>query len=250
MKKSELKNIIKECVKEVIFEEGVLSGIITEVVHGLGGGNVISESSSGKTNKQLNNKREQARKEVLAAIRKDSYEQAKKRLPNPELFEGTKPIADSSGRGALSGVSSNDSGVDISNLPGFVVMAASDEAELTHMIRTAAEYDEGPISFRYPRGEGVGLDLPERPGIIFDEIDTLMVNATSQRTPEAFLIALAVDETRFRQNWKISKSALTDAEAACYLSKYKDLQNAFGNNPLSTFLIAACTSSLSADTPL
>ena len=50
----------------------------------------------------------------------------------------------------------------LSNLPGFVVMAASDEAELTHMIRTAAEYDEGPISFRYPRGEGVGLDLPER----------------------------------------------------------------------------------------
>ena len=50
----------------------------------------------------------------------------------------------------------------LSNLPGFVVMAASDEAELTHMIRTAAEYDEGPISFRYPRGDGVGLDLPER----------------------------------------------------------------------------------------
>ncbi len=50
----------------------------------------------------------------------------------------------------------------LSNLPGFVVMAASDEAELTHMIRTAAEYEEGPISFRYPRGEGVGLDLPER----------------------------------------------------------------------------------------
>jgi len=47
-------------------------------------------------------------------------------------------------------------------LPGFVVMAASDEAELRHMVRTAAEYDEGPISFRYPRGDGVGVDLPER----------------------------------------------------------------------------------------
>ncbi|PQA72677.1 1-deoxy-D-xylulose-5-phosphate synthase [Brucella oryzae] len=47
-------------------------------------------------------------------------------------------------------------------LPGFVVMAASDEAELRHMVRTAAEYDEGPISFRYPRGDGVGVNLPER----------------------------------------------------------------------------------------
>ncbi|KAB2722253.1 1-deoxy-D-xylulose-5-phosphate synthase [Brucella intermedia] len=47
-------------------------------------------------------------------------------------------------------------------LPGFVVMAASDEAELRHMVRTAAEYNEGPISFRYPRGDGVGVDLPER----------------------------------------------------------------------------------------
>ncbi|MCY1708148.1 1-deoxy-D-xylulose-5-phosphate synthase [Pannonibacter sp. SL95] len=47
-------------------------------------------------------------------------------------------------------------------LPGFVVMAASDEAELRHMVATAAAYDEGPISFRYPRGEGVGIDLPER----------------------------------------------------------------------------------------
>lgn len=50
----------------------------------------------------------------------------------------------------------------LSNLPGFVVMAASDEAELVHMVRTAAEYDEGAISFRYPRGDGVGVDLPER----------------------------------------------------------------------------------------
>ena len=50
----------------------------------------------------------------------------------------------------------------LSNLPGFVVMAASDELELMHMIRTSAEYNEGPISFRFPRGEGVGITLPER----------------------------------------------------------------------------------------
>jgi 1-deoxy-D-xylulose-5-phosphate synthase len=46
-------------------------------------------------------------------------------------------------------------------LPGFVIMAPSDESELVHMVATAAQYDEGPIAFRYPRGEGVGVELPE-----------------------------------------------------------------------------------------
>ncbi|MCO6384283.1 1-deoxy-D-xylulose-5-phosphate synthase [Oceanicola sp. 502str15] len=50
----------------------------------------------------------------------------------------------------------------LANLPGFVVMAAADEAELRHMVATAAAHDEGPIAFRYPRGEGMGVDMPER----------------------------------------------------------------------------------------
>ena len=50
----------------------------------------------------------------------------------------------------------------LATLPGMVVMAAADEAELKHMVRTAAAYDRGPISFRYPRGNGVGVDMPER----------------------------------------------------------------------------------------
>ena len=48
----------------------------------------------------------------------------------------------------------------MANLPNMVVMAASDEAELVHMVATAVEYSEGPIAFRYPRGNGVGCDLP------------------------------------------------------------------------------------------
>ncbi len=47
-------------------------------------------------------------------------------------------------------------------LPGMVVMAAADEAELAHMVATAADYDDGPIAVRFPRGEGVGVDMPER----------------------------------------------------------------------------------------
>ena len=50
----------------------------------------------------------------------------------------------------------------LANLPGIIVMAAADEAELVHMVATAAAYDEGPSAFRFPRGDGVGVDMPER----------------------------------------------------------------------------------------
>ena len=52
------------------------------------------------------------------------------------------------------------------NLPGFVVMAAADEAELKHMVATAVAHNDGPIAFRYPRGEGRGVDMPERGEIL------------------------------------------------------------------------------------
>ena len=50
----------------------------------------------------------------------------------------------------------------LANLPGMVVMAAADEAELVHMVATAAAIDDRPSAFRYPRGEGVGVEMPER----------------------------------------------------------------------------------------
>ena len=45
-------------------------------------------------------------------------------------------------------------------LPGFVIMAAADEAELVHMVATAAAIDDGPSAVRYPRGEGIGVPMP------------------------------------------------------------------------------------------
>ena len=51
-------------------------------------------------------------------------------------------------------------------IPNMVLMAAGDEAELTHMVATAAAYDQGPIAFRYPRGEGLGVDMPARGEIL------------------------------------------------------------------------------------
>ncbi len=50
----------------------------------------------------------------------------------------------------------------LSNLPNFTVMAAGDEAELVHMVTTAIAHDAGPVAFRFPRSEGVGVELPVR----------------------------------------------------------------------------------------
>jgi 1-deoxy-D-xylulose-5-phosphate synthase len=51
-------------------------------------------------------------------------------------------------------------------LPNMTIMAAADEAELVHMVATAAAHDSGPIALRYPRGEGVGCEMPERGEIL------------------------------------------------------------------------------------
>ncbi len=121
MKKSELKNIIKECVKEVIFEDGVLSTIVTEVAQGLSGGQVrLAEQHSAPTSQRTKpSSTSQARKKVLSAIGNNGYEDLKKKFKNPELFEGTRPApADGEGHGALAGVDPRDPGIDISQLPG------------------------------------------------------------------------------------------------------------------------------------
>ena len=54
----------------------------------------------------------------------------------------------------------------LSCLPNMVIMCPSDEAELLHMTATAAAYDDGPSALRYPRGEGVGIDLPEKGSVL------------------------------------------------------------------------------------
>jgi 1-deoxy-D-xylulose-5-phosphate synthase len=54
----------------------------------------------------------------------------------------------------------------LATLPNFVVMAAADEAELVHMVHTATQHDAGPIAFRYPRGNGTGVALPETPQLL------------------------------------------------------------------------------------
>jgi hypothetical protein len=118
MKKSELKNIIKECVKEVIFEEGVLSGIITEVAQGLQGSLLTKETAAPTPSRRASSQRD-VKNRILSEVGKNSYAEVKEKFSNPELFEGTQPIVEGNGQSALSGVAPDDSGVEISNIPGF-----------------------------------------------------------------------------------------------------------------------------------
>jgi len=78
----------------------------------------------------------------------------------------------------------------------MVVMAAADEAELVHMTYTAACHDSGPIAFRYPRGNGVGVALPEVPerleigkGRIVREGKTVAILSLGTRLAEALKAA-------------------------------------------------------------
>ncbi|WP_205769449.1 1-deoxy-D-xylulose-5-phosphate synthase [Microvirga sp. KLBC 81] len=85
-------------------------------------------------------------------------------------------------------------------IPNMVIMAASDEAELVHMVATAAAYDNGPIAFRYPRGEGVGVDMPEHgvplaigKGRIVKEGSRIAILSLGTRLAEALKAAEELD---------------------------------------------------------
>lgn len=84
----------------------------------------------------------------------------------------------------------------LGSLPGMMIMAASDEAELARMIATATAYDDGPSAFRYPRGEGVGVEIPAVPetlaigrGRIVREGSKVAILSLGARLPEALKAA-------------------------------------------------------------
>ncbi|UYY59764.1 1-deoxy-D-xylulose-5-phosphate synthase [Sphingomonas sp. S2-65] len=88
----------------------------------------------------------------------------------------------------------------LATLPNMVVMAAADEVELVHMTYTAAEYDAGPIALRYPRGNGVGLALPEVPqkleigkGRVVRDGKTVAILSLGTRLAEALKAADALE---------------------------------------------------------
>ena len=126
MKKSELKNIIKECVKEVLFEEGVLSNLVAEVAFGIAKAQdtLVEQTAPKQDTKQL----QEAKKEQQDSRRKKMLETKRKMLDAmgnskmSNVFEGTQPLREggspgkANSHGPMSGKDPTDAGVDISGL--------------------------------------------------------------------------------------------------------------------------------------
>ena len=127
MKKSELKSIIKECVKEVLFEEGVLSDLIAEVAFGITKAQeVITESRQAEHSTKPDEKFLREKKLEADQERSKKLIETKKKMLNAigskkmqNVFEGTEPLPNTGNQSAhspMSGRDPNDAGVDISSL--------------------------------------------------------------------------------------------------------------------------------------
>ena len=122
--------MIKECIKEVIFEEGILSNIVAEVAQGLGGATLVEARQPAKPSFEDNAAREalleqrkaaaeERRQGLLSAINTDAY-------GGVNVFEGTTPLStagaastEPQAQGPLSDVDPHDQGVDISGIMGL-----------------------------------------------------------------------------------------------------------------------------------
>ena len=125
MKKSELKNMIKECVKEVLFEEGVLSSLVAEVAFGITKAQSLNETKQLQQNnaalQELKGQQEEARRQKLLETKRKMLDaMGGKKMAN--VFEGTEPLKQGGSPGSVSpqsplaGKDPNDAGVDISGL--------------------------------------------------------------------------------------------------------------------------------------
>ncbi len=129
MKRSELKNIIKECVREVIFEEGIVSNLVAEIAYGITKSQQVLVESTADGQKESEAAAAQAaprdqakKKKLLETKRKMLDAMGNSKLSN--VFEGTKPLqqggtpGSASPHGPLAGRDPTDAGVDISGLFG------------------------------------------------------------------------------------------------------------------------------------
>jgi len=123
MKKSELKSIIKECIKEILFEEGVLSGLVAEVAFGItkAQGLMVEQKQEPRVDIQAEaDAVENKRKKLLETKRKMLDAMGNTKMKN--VFEGTEPLREtgtpsqSAGTSPMTGRDPNDAGVDISGL--------------------------------------------------------------------------------------------------------------------------------------
>ena len=118
--KQALKPLIKEAVKEVLFEEGVLSGIITEVAKGMSNQRIVAEGLTIESKSNTPDPKELERKaEALEAQRQEKIKRLNEKMSfgGVDVFEGTKEIIpEGNQHSALAGTDPSDSGVDISGI--------------------------------------------------------------------------------------------------------------------------------------
>ena len=133
-------------------------------------------------------------------------------------------------------------------LPGFVIMAPADEAELTHMVATAAAYDDGPSAVRYPRGDGVGVARPDRgthvpigKGRILREGTRVALLSLGTRLGECLTaaemleaegISTTVADARFAKPIDLDLLALLAAEHECLVTVEEGAVGGFGSHVL------------------
>jgi|2_EtaG_2_1085320.scaffolds.fasta_scaffold27163_3 hypothetical protein len=125
--RKDLKNLVKECVREVMFEEGMISDLVSEIAAGFAKANLLEvrqPSSAALTEKVIKAKPSpKVERQAYTENKKNLTEVLKKNFGGVDLFEGTTPApagtSKSNGQSVLAGVASNDSGVDISAIPGM-----------------------------------------------------------------------------------------------------------------------------------
>ena len=126
MKKSELKSIIKECVKEILFDEGVLSNLVAEVAMGITKAQTLMAETKQapapqlRTQNDVEEQNEAKRKRLLETKRKMLDAMGNTKMSN--VFEGTEPLKSAgsttapAAQGPMAGRDANDAGIDISGL--------------------------------------------------------------------------------------------------------------------------------------
>ena len=126
MKKSELKSIIKECVKEILFDEGVLSNLVAEVAMGITKAQTLMVETKQtpapqlRTQNDIEEENETRRQKLLETKRKMLDAMGNTKMSN--VFEGTAPLKSAgspsapSAQGPMTGRDPNDAGIDISGL--------------------------------------------------------------------------------------------------------------------------------------